>query len=103
MVAAILGGCHPCVFLENRIKGRFRVETHIIPDTQNRLFLIAVFDQSLLGLIHAITVDEIVKILPEPFIQNLGKMPGRDRQLLGKFLDGEILPEKRLSLFHEFQ
>jgi len=67
------------MLFKNSVKHGFGIKSSIKKDSKNIFFLIRGVLQILLCLSHPVTVHKVVEIYSYGLVDNLRKIPGRDR------------------------
>src|SRR5688572_8507526 len=84
------GGGHLRALLESGVEGRFRVEADLFSDSQDGIVFVGWIVKLSFGLVYTISVYKVRKVLPDTFINELGKMGRGNRHSFGQLLQREI-------------
>ena len=77
------------MLLKRLVENRFRVESCIERNSEQRKILILCILDAFFDFVDAIGVYEIIKVFIEAAVQRLRKIPGRNVQFPGKILHGK--------------
>src|SRR5262245_5079258 len=84
------GGRHLRALLESGVEGGFRVEPNLFAYGQDGIVFVGRIAELLFGLFDTVSVYEVRKVLPDPLVNELGKMRRGNRDSFGQFLQCEI-------------